>query len=417
MKKQASSKLAVLFFLIAAFSCKPVSEQLPVDKWQYIQVDNSRQKWGDWAEPSWLRYFGLDIKDINKDGYKDIISGRYFYLNPGADMEGKWIRSDLGMNTDGYLFVDVDGDDYADVIAESLPDVYWFEADNLSGTSWTSRKIGEIPATDHVNGQGGRYAHLISGGRGEIILAAAEGIWVATIPDDPYNQADWKFRLIIHTGSSEGIGAGDIDGDGDLDLVTGDMFEEDKDISRQLFWHENPGSIDTVWARHHVGATINAVDRIEVADFNGDGYQDIAIAEEMWPGLEPDANLLIFTNPGAETDSKWERDILFTGYSLNNLDAGDIDNDGDIDLVTAEHRGKELRLLLFQNDGKGNFTMHILDKGHESHLGTRLADLDSDGDLDIVSIGWDNYEYLHVWRNDAIKSIDESPLSTEKGRD
>ncbi|KKR27980.1 MAG: FG-GAP repeat protein, partial [candidate division CPR2 bacterium GW2011_GWD2_39_7] len=78
-------------------------------------------------------------------------------------MEGKWTRSDLGMNADGYLFVDVDGDEYADVIAEALPDVYWFEADNLQGTTWTSRKIGEIPKTDHVNGQGGRYAQLIAG--------------------------------------------------------------------------------------------------------------------------------------------------------------------------------------------------------------------------------------------------------------
>ena len=124
----------------------------------------------------------------------------------------------------------------------------------------------------------------------------------------------------------------------------------------------------------------------------------------MWPGLEPMANLLVFTNPGSGISGKWGRDILFTGYSLNNLDAGDIDNDGDIDLVTCEHKGKEFRLMLFENDGKGKFTMHSPDKGHESHLGTQLADLDSDGDQDIVSIAWDNYKFLHVWRNDAIKT-------------
>ena len=73
---------------------------------------------------------------------------------------------------DGYLFVDVDGDEYADVIAEALPDVYWFEADNWKGSSWTCRKIGEIPKTDHVNGQGGRHDQIIKGGKEEIILAA-----------------------------------------------------------------------------------------------------------------------------------------------------------------------------------------------------------------------------------------------------
>jgi hypothetical protein len=38
----------------------------------------------------------------------------------------------------------------------------------------------------------------------------------------------------------------------------------------------------------------------------------------------------------------------------------------------------------------------------ESHLGTLLFDMDSDGDLDILSIAWNNYRFLHLWRNDAI---------------
>jgi len=416
MKKQTNHKLLVLLLMIASISSDIIAQRLAIDKWQYIQVDSSRQKWGDWDKPDWLRYFGLDMKDINKDGYKDIISGRYFYLNPGGNMEQEWNRSDLGMNVDGYLFADVDGDYYADVIAEALPYVYWFEADNLQGSTWTCRKIGEIPETDHVNGQGGRSGVLVSGGKGEIILAANEGIWAATIPADPNIQSNWKFNLIIKSGSSEGIGMGDIDGDGDLDLAAGDMDEEDKDVSRQLYWHENPGSINSEWVKHKVGTAINAVDRVEIADLNGDNRADIAISEEMWPGMEPEANLIVFNNPGNGKDGAWERNIVFTGYSVNNLDAADIDNDGDIDLVTCEHKGKEFRLMLFQNDGKGSFTMHLTDKGHESHLGTQFADLDSDGDLDIVSIAWDNYKFLHVWRNDALKSnISWKHLSTKNG--
>jgi hypothetical protein len=403
MNKQLRYILTTLIFLTATFSCKVISQHLPVCKWQYIQVDNTRQKWGDWAEPSWLKYFGLDMKDINKDGYKDIISGRYFYLNPGGKMDGKWQRTDLGMNVDGYLFVDIDNDEFADVIAEALPDVYWFEADNFQGSSWSCRKIGEITETDHVNGQGGLHANLISGGKGEIILAAGEGIWAATIPVNPGVQSSWKFNLIIRTGSSEGIAAWDMDNDGDLDLVAGDMHEKDRDISRQVYWHENPGSVETEWLKYYIGTAINAVDRIAVADFNADGNPDVAVSEELYPGLEPLANLLVFTNPG-NGSGKWERTTVFTGYSLNNLDVADLDNDGDLDLVTCEHKGKEFRLMLFLNNGKGTFTMHLADKGHESHLGTRLADLDSDGDLDIVSIAWDNHEYLHVWRNDAIEN-------------
>ena len=204
------------------------AQKLTLDKWKYIEVDNKRQKWGDWAEPEWLRYFGLDMMDINRDGYKDIVSGRYFYLNPRGNMEGKWTRYDLGMNVDGYLFIDIDGDEYADIIAEALPNVYWFEADNLQGSSWAWRKIAEIPKTDHVNGQGGRHAQIITGGKEEIILAAKEGIYTASIPEQPQIPNNWKFKLIIKTGSSEGIGVGDIDGDGDLDLTAGDMPEGGK---------------------------------------------------------------------------------------------------------------------------------------------------------------------------------------------
>lgn len=409
-------KTILLLFTIAVIPFEILSQPLAVKRWHYIQVDSTRQKWGDWAEPSWLRYFGLDMKDINKDGFKDIIAGRYFYLNPGNNMEGNWTRRDLGFNADGYLFADVDGDEYADVIAEALPEVYWFEADDMQGTTWVCRKIGEIPKTDHVNGQGARFAQLIKGTNGEIILSAKEGIWAVTIPAEPEIQSNWLFRLIVKTGSCEGIGVGDIDGDGDLDLVTGDMFPEDKDISRQIFWCENPGTINSEWVKHHVGAAINYADRIEIADFNNDGKPDIAISEELYPGLEPVANLLMFTNPGNGLENKWKRDIIFTGYSLNNLDTGDIDNDGDTDLITCEHKGKEFRLMLFQNDGNASFSMHVADTGHESHLGTQLADLDSDGDLDVISIAWDNYKYLHVWRNDAIKSeIKWNHLSSSNG--
>ena len=91
MKKHIIHRFLLLLLMITAISYEILSQQLAVNKWHYLQVDSMRQKWGDWAEPSWLRYFGLDIKDINRDGFKDLIAGRYFYLNPGGNMEEKWM--------------------------------------------------------------------------------------------------------------------------------------------------------------------------------------------------------------------------------------------------------------------------------------------------------------------------------------
>jgi hypothetical protein len=87
---------------------------------------------------------------------------------------------------------------------------------------------------------------------------------------------------------------------------------------------------------------------------------------------------------------------------MNNLDVSDIDDDGDIDLVTNEHKGSILETQIWKNDGQGSFTKEIIDVGRESHLGTQLGDLDGDGDLDLISAGWDQYRFMHVWRNDRV---------------
>jgi len=44
-----------------------LSQHVQVNSWQYIQIDDQKGKWGDESEPSWLRYFGLDMGDINQN--------------------------------------------------------------------------------------------------------------------------------------------------------------------------------------------------------------------------------------------------------------------------------------------------------------------------------------------------------------
>jgi hypothetical protein len=84
------------------------------------------------------------------------------------------------------------------------------------------------------------------------------------------------------------------------------------------------------------------------------------------------------------------------------MSVADVDGDGGADIVTGEHRGAK-RVIVWRNRGHGaQWTADEVDSGKESHLGAQVADLDGDGDLDILSIGWDDYKVFHLWRNDRI---------------
>lgn len=383
--------------------------RVSLDHWKYIEVDSQRAKHGDWAEPAWLKYFGLDMMDVTGDNFKDIVAGRYFYRNPGGEMSSNWQRVDLGMNVDGMLFIDADNDDYGDIIATSLPAVYWFEAQDTQGTSWKGIKIGVLPATSHVNGQGYAKAQIVKGGSEEALLATGEGVYYFVIPDDP-EKDKWTAVQAAPEASDEGFAAGDIDGDGLLDIVAGLRQGTQEGEGMQLRWWKNPGNTEGNWNSFGFGSTQFDADRIAVADINGDNKQDVVVTEERYPGPKPDASLFWFEQPADPGQSEWTRHTVVTQYSLNNLDVADMDSDGDPDIITAEHKGPGLRVQVWQNDGKGEFVGHKVDQGKESHLGSRVADLNNDGAMDIVSIGWDKYKFLHVWRNDGLTA----PPATER---
>jgi hypothetical protein len=187
-----------------------------------------------------------------------------------------------------------------------------------------------------------------------------------------------------------------------LDLAFGDS-KEAGEKAELLYWAENPGNIDQLWTKHLVSDEVEVVDRVEIADLNGDGRLDIALAEERYPGEEPNSNLRVFLAGPDPISDPWEHRVVVTQWSMNNLDAVDMDQDGDIDLVTNEHKGTEHKTEIYLNDGSAHFTPQLVGTGHEMHLGAKCYDLDSDGDHEIIGVGWDNYQSLHLYRNDAVK--------------
>lgn len=171
--------------------------------------------------------------------------------------------------------------------------------------------------------------------------------------------------------------------------------------SKQVEWYLNPGDDSGEWTAYPVGTFDEALypDRTETADLNGDGRLDVIVTEEN--GEDSDAQSFWWEQTADPTSNNWIRHLITTQATTNSLDVADMDRDGDTDIILAEHRGSK-KLAIWANDGKGNFTEQVVDTGKESHLGAQTVDLDGDGDLDIVSIGWDEPQFIHVWRNDEL---------------
>jgi hypothetical protein len=352
---------------------------------------------------SHVRTFGLCFPDVDRDGDLDIASGPFVYRNPGGPMTAAWPRTTLPGNVHAFATLNVDGDKLADLLAlrdnpaGNRLDLFWIEAADKAATAWkTPVKIGRVPRSEHAEGfQGSKVAQLVAGGRPEIVISTMQGLYCFRVPDAPV-AGSWPRVFIAANDSDEGLGAADIDGDGDLDI----SFTSGGD--KQVKWARNPGDGSGDWAVFTIGDFPEAdwPDRCEAADLNGDGLTDIVATEENGGGTD-DALACWWEQPaaGAET-AGWTRHVIAQRYTLNNLDVADMDKDGDIDLILAEHRGTR-RIGVWENDGAGSFLERAVGEGRESHVGGRAADLDGDGDYDLVSIAYDDFTKLHLWRNDS----------------
>ncbi|AEB11493.1 FG-GAP repeat domain-containing protein [Marinithermus hydrothermalis] len=382
----------ILALTLIGFVAAQTHAPLPLDQWAYIQVDRTREVFqGN------VRYLGLAMGDVNGDGYADIVSGRYAYRNPGGDLTGPWARIAFPENVDAMLLVDVDEDGRLDAIAQALPGVYWVRPEDAQGERWSVRQVATLEPTEHINSQGYTLAQLEPGGLPEIAFTTGAGLWYLRIPERPEAGTWPKVRVSAEAVAEDLLAAGDLDGDGDDDLIAtlGPAVG-----GRAVHWWENPGDGSADWPRYLIGTTENPGDRAAVADVNGDGRLDVIVSEEN--GKPEGAYTFWFEQPADPRTAPWPRHTVAVQGSTNSMSVADMDRDGDPDIITAEHRGA-LRVVIWENRDHGTrWVPHPVDAGKESHLGARVADLDADGDLEIISIGWDAPQYLHLWRNDAI---------------
>lgn len=360
--------------------------KLNLSRWQRHVIDAARPD---------RAIFVLD-GDLNGDRLPDIVSGAWWYRNPGR-ADGDWVRAPIGEPLwNAAILADFDNDGDLDIFgtqgrgSERNGRLAWARNDGGAFTVLTNLSAGN---GDFLQGAVG--ARFTPDGPLEIALSwheAGRGIQKLKAPDDPA-VATWSLRTISSLSQDEELSAGDIDRDGDLDLLTGTR------------WLRNDNG---AWTLLTISDSSGAPDRNRLADINRDGRLDAVVGYEAIgvPGK------LAWYEQGDDPAARWiEHLIAVDVIGPMSLDVGDLDGDGDFDVVVGEHdtsRPERARLLIFENDdGYGlRWRRWVVSTGDEHHDGAQLVDIDNDGDLDIISIGWSHNRVL-VYENLA------PPLSSE----
>ena len=340
---------------------------LPLNRWHRYEIDR-------------LPYQATQILagDIDGDGRKDIAAGGWWWSQPDRD-GSQWVRRAIGgALRNAAIMQDLDGDGHLDVLgtkgegSEANADIVW--ASGAGDGSFTLRE--NISTADGDFLQGVQAARFRKDGPLEIALSwhqGGRGVQFLTVPNDPFAE-QWAWRRATETSQDEDLSVGDIDRDGDPDLLLGTI------------WLENRSNR---WVEHATGeVTAGKPDRNDLADIDGDGRLDAVV------GLENGTDVLWFRQ-GEDPYRPWRRDVIGRhvggGFSM---DSADIDGDGDVDVVLGEHRGKSKnRVIIYENQAWGSeWEPHVVDAAPsreiDHHDGTQLVDIDADGDLDLISVGW-----------------------------
>jgi hypothetical protein len=283
---------------------------------------------------------GLAALDVDRDGWPDLVCSGVWFRNPREPRQRAFERIEFAPKAAGahdVLAADIDGDRKPDIVMMSD------ERRSLNAVAWF-----KIPAD----------------------------------PKQPWERHD--IGPGIH-GAIAPAGVMDVDGDGDADVLRADS------------WFENQDGHGRAWVAHknipfgRVGPYGMCV-RTAFADLDGDGKAEVVMADTDIV----DSRVAILRNQDGRGGAwaKAELPRSFTYGSIHSLAVADLNGDGRPDIVVNEQEEllpperQNPRWVAWENLGQGRFAERILLDarlgGHELQAG----DVDRDGDIDLCSKPW-----------------------------
>lgn len=340
---------------------------------------------------------GANCGDINGDGVIDVVAGPYWFAGPDftervAFYDGK--SFDIEGYSDNFLtFVhDINLDGHADILVFGFPGkaARWYR--NPAGKSGSWPVHIAFPTVDN---ESPTFADITGDGRPELIFHTKGRLGFAEINSDDPTQP-WKFLPISEPRGyqrfTHGLGYGDLNGDGRIDLLTKEG------------WWEQPAQIDQrPWPFHSVEFAEFGGAQMLVSDVDGDGDQDVITSKHAhgyglsWFENYREASTIKFREHlimGEHPEDK-SHGVAFS--QLHALALADFDDDGIDDIVTGKrfwaHQGKDVgghdpavlyAFLTVRENQQVHFEPHRIDTN--SGVGTQVVakDINRDGQPDII---------------------------------
>ncbi|HXJ41624.1 MAG TPA: FG-GAP-like repeat-containing protein, partial [Bryobacteraceae bacterium] len=289
--------------------------------------------------------WGAVAADINHDGIPDLVAGPYYYLGPDYTVSREiYLASTINPST-GYAFncmfnftMDVNGDGWPDVIesADGRPANLYI---NPAGEPRRWKKYEIIPK---VQSEIAILRDVDGDGVSDFIYAANNHLSIAR-PDPSDPTKPWLVQNISELGpvggvSTHGLGVGDINGDGKLDIVQAyGWWEQPATGAKTGLWIYHPEAFGR-WARSLPGGG-----EMAVYDVNGDGLMDVVTGLEAhglglaWFEQKRDAaGKISFVQHMIMDDFTTKNAGAVTFSELHGSIAADIDGDGIPDFIVGK---------------------------------------------------------------------------------
>jgi hypothetical protein len=345
------------------------------------------------------------VADLNNDRRPDLISAENWYEAPA------WTKRPLRTinRASGYvddfsdLPVDVDGDGYLDLvqIGYFARRLEWLKNPGPAGGAWPVNLIDAIGPTE--------FAFLVDlTNDGKALELLPQFTRAANQPAAWYEVQNGKWIKHVVSAAKffgHGIGAGDLNRDGRADIVTPTgWLEAPADVRAPGDWtfHETNWSQQGLACAADAAGPTRAAPMAEygymhVRDVNGDGRADILTTMGHSCGV-------LWFEQGA--DGGWTRHVIDDTWSAAHASTiVDLNGDGRPDFVTGKRAlihsdaapTERDRLVMYWYElpaartgrERGDWVRHVIQEGGRMGGGLQIAvaDIDGDGDLDVVSAG------------------------------